>query len=254
MQYMKVTPSLFTAVLVAVVVGAFALKFLAKGGLLPPHEFAYGTALPNSDAIPERIDQFLSLDALDSSRIQIQTYVGNTSAKNLKPLINYIASQENKNFAGLVADLENVDQLQDQKEKAIRLVKTLLPYKELLKNEQREDSVIVFVYYGLKQPSELSPVTRTRITGLVRQLDTAAQAAKFDSGNCPENYLVGNINVYPLALDNTSWHDTAQFDSSKNAPVLEIRFMGLKGIFRYLLDEMTAKTGASFVHVDGESL
>ena len=36
--------------------------------------------------------------------------------------------------------------------------------------------------------------------------------------------------------------------------MLEIRFMGLKGIFRYLLDQMTAKTGAAFVHVDGESL
>jgi hypothetical protein len=35
---------------------------------------------------------------------------------------------------------------------------------------------------------------------------------------------------------------------------LEIRFMGLKGIFRYLLDQMTRQTGASFVHLDGESL
>lgn len=68
------------------------------------------------------------------------------------------------------------------------------------------------------------------------------------------HYLRGNINVYPLALDNTSWHDTVEFNSPKDAPVLEIRFMGLKGIFRYLLDEMTAKTGATFVHVDGESL
>jgi hypothetical protein len=30
--------------------------------------------------------------------------------------------------------------------------------------------------------------------------------------------------------------------------------MGLKGVFRYMLDEMTAKTGASFLHVDGESI
>jgi hypothetical protein len=29
--------------------------------------------------------------------------------------------------------------------------------------------------------------------------------------------------------------------------------MGLKGIFRYLLDEMTKKTGDSFAHLDGES-
>ena len=88
----------------------------------------------------------------------------------------------------------------------------------------------------------------------MRQLDTAAQADKFDSGTCPNKYLKGNINVYPLGLDNTSWHDNVEFNSRKDAPVLEIRFMGLKGIVKYLLDQMTAKTGAAFVHVDGESL
>jgi len=82
----------------------------------------------------------------------------------------------------------------------------------------------------------------------------AKQSATFDSGECPRNYLVGNINVYPLALENTSWHSTVEFASPKEAPILEIRFMGLKGVFRYLLDEMTGKTGDSFLHLDGESI
>jgi len=154
----------------------------------------------------------------------------------------------------LVAALKQVDQLPGQQEKAVRLVKTLLPYKEALRNQAQQDSIIVFVYYALKQPSELSPEAKGKISSLVRQLDTTAQADKFDSGTCSSNYLRGNINVYPLALDNTSWHDTVEFNSPKDAPVLEIRFMGLKGIFRCLLNEMTAKTGATFVHVDGESL
>jgi len=251
---MKITPSLFAGILVAALVVVLVLKFWAKGGILPPHEFAYGAALRDSDAIPERMDQFLSLEALDPSQIQIQTFVGNSSAKDLKPLISYISSQRNHDFVGLVTALKDADQLSDQKEKALQAVKTLLPYKELLKNETEQDSVIIFVYYGLKQPSQLSPAARGKISGLVRQFDAATQADKFDSGECPSNYLIGNINIYPLALDNTSWHKTVEFDSPKDAPILEIRFMGLKGIFRYLLDEMTAKTGASFVHLDGESL
>jgi hypothetical protein len=40
----------------------------------------------------------------------------------------------------------------------------------------------------------------------------------------------------------------------KRRPVLEIRFTGLKGVFKYLLDEMTEKTGDSFRHLDGESI
>ena len=251
---MKVAPSLVAVIAVAVLVLVVLLKFWGQGGILPPHEFAYGTALRNSDAIPEQMDQFLSLQALDPKQVQIQTFVGDNSAENLGPLISYISSQRGHDFIALIAALREVDQLPDQKEKAIRLVKTLLPYKEALRNQAQQASIIVFVYYALRQPSELSPEAKGKISSLVRQLDTAAQADKFGSGTCPSNYLRGNINVYPLALENTSWHDTVEFNSPKDAPVLEIRFMGLKGIFRYLLNEMAAKTGAAFVHVDGESL
>jgi hypothetical protein len=251
---MKITPSLVAAIVVVALVLVVVLKFWGQGGILPPHEFAYGTALRNSDAIPERMDQFLSLEVLDPKQVQIQTFVGNNNAKNLSPLISYISSQRSHDFGALVAALKEVDQLPDQKEKAIRLVKTLLPYKEALRNQAQQDSIIVFVYYALRQSSELSPEVKRKIGNLVRQLDTAAQADKFDAATCPSNYLRGNINVYPLALDNTSWHDAVEFNFPKDAPVLEIRFMGLKGIFRYLLDEMTAKTDATFVHVDGESL
>jgi hypothetical protein len=93
-----------------------------------------------------------------------------------------------------------------------------------------------------------------QVGNLVRQLDTAKQSAEFDSGECPTNYLLGKINIYPLALENTSWHSMVEFAHPKEAPRLEIRFMGLKGIFRYLLDEMTRKTGDSFLQLDGESL
>jgi hypothetical protein len=251
---MKITPSIVAGILTAVLVLVLLLRVRAKGGDIPPHEFAYGVALKDSDAIPEEMDRFLSLEALDPNEVGIETYVGVRSEKNLKPLIDYISSQKNRDFGPLVGELKTVDQLSNQKKKAIQLVKTLIPYKDLLRNEEEQDEVIVFVSYGLKQPSELPREVRATIGSLVRQLDTDKQSAEFNSGKCPENYLVGNINVYPLALDNTFWHKNVQFASPKDAPVLEIRFMGLAGEFRYLLDEMTRKTGDSFVHLDGESL
>jgi hypothetical protein len=242
---------------IGILVGIVLLIFIFKGrgqGILPPHEFAYGTALSDCRAIPERMDKFLSIADMDPDQIQIQTFVGNNSEKNLKPLIAYISTQNHKNLGTLVADLRKVDELPNQKEKAIQFVKALLPYKDALKDESHQDEIIVFVYYGLKQPSKLSPPTRARVSDLVKQLDSAKQAAVFSSGECPTNYLVGNINVYPLALENTSWHAIAKFASPKDAPVLEIRFMGLRGIFKYLLDEMSARTGDTFLHLDGESI
>ena len=127
---MKITPSIVVAMVFAALLVFAVLKVWAKGGGLPPHEFAYGTALANSEAIPEQIDQFLSLEAVDPNEIQIQTFVGNRSEKNLNPLITYISSQKNIDFGPLVAALKNVDQLSNQKEKAIQLFKTLLPYKD----------------------------------------------------------------------------------------------------------------------------
>ena len=251
---MKITPSVVARMLVAALLVVLVPRFWAQGEVLPPHEFAYGTTLKNSEAIPERMDQFLSLEAMDPNEIQIQTFVGNHGEMNLAPLVAYISSQKNHDFGPLMAALKNVDQLSNQKEKAIQLVKTLLPYKDLLRNESQQDTIIVFVYYGLKQPSNLSQAARMKVGNLIRQLDTAKQAAEFDSGNCPKNYLVGNINIYPLGLENTFWHRMVELGSPKEAPVLEIRFMGLKGIFRYMLDEMTGKTGDSFLHLDGESL
>ena len=112
---MKMTPSLVGVIVVVALVLVFAFKFWGQGGILPPHEFAYGTALRNSDAIPERIDQFLSLEALDPGQVQIQTFVGNNNAKNLSPLISYISSQRGHDFGALVAALKNEINCQTKK-------------------------------------------------------------------------------------------------------------------------------------------
>lgn len=251
---MKVTPSIIVGTLLVLVLLVSVLRSRLKGGVLPPHEFAYGIALRNCEAIPQQIDQFLSLEPIDPGKIKVQTFVGNRSERNLSPLITYISAQKRPDFGPLIADLKKTDQLSNEKGKVIQLVKTLCQYKELLKNESQQDEIIVFAYYGLKPPSSLSQAAKTKISNLVKQLDTSKQSAEFDSGECADNYLTGNINIYPLAVENTFWHNTVEFDSPKDAPVLEIRFMGLKGVFRYLLDEMTAKTGNPFVHLDGESI
>ena len=114
---MKITPSVIVGVLIVVILLVLALRVRSKGGILPPHEFAYGAALRNCEAIPERMDQFLSLEVMDPNQIKIETFVGNGSAKNLTPLIAYISSQGNPSFGPLIAALKNVDQLPNQKEK-----------------------------------------------------------------------------------------------------------------------------------------
>lgn len=251
---MKVSFLVLLGILFVALLSILLLKNKAKAGFLPPHEFAYGTALTDIAELPERVEQFLSLDVLDPAKIQIETFVGFNSEKNLKPLIKHIASQKKADLKPLITSLNEIDRISNQKEKAVKLVKALLQYKELLKDETKQDFIIVFIYYGLKDPSNLSSTAKGRVSDLVRQLDTSKQLEEFNGGKCPKNYLVGNINIYPLALENTFWHKTVNFGTSKETPILEIRFMGLKGIFKYLLEDFKTKTGSSFEHLDGESL
>jgi hypothetical protein len=253
---MKSNLLVIAAMLFVAILFILLLKWKAKGGFsfLPPHEFVYGSTLKNSETISETIDQFLSLEVLDPNEIQIETYVGSNSGKNIKPLINYVTSQKNDALKPLINSLNEIEGISNQKEKAVRLVKALLPFKNLLRDESKQNYIIVFIYYGLKEPVNLSPMAKGQISSLIRQFDTAGEAEKFNNGICPRNYLVGNINIYPFALDNTSWHKNVDFGTSKEAPILEIRFMGLRGIFKYLLNVIETKTGISFKHLDGESI
>src|SRR5215467_10212231 len=118
---MRITPSLIVSV---VFVGLLVVRLIskAKGGLLPPHEFAYGTSLPTYTLLPERVDTFLSLPELDPDETEIETYVRTQSAKNLKPLIDYVASRKDQDFRELMTALKGTDQLTNQKEKAVQLV------------------------------------------------------------------------------------------------------------------------------------
>jgi len=56
------------------------------------------TALSTYTLLLERLDTFLSLPELDPDETAIETYVGMQSAKNLKPLIDYLASRKDQDF------------------------------------------------------------------------------------------------------------------------------------------------------------
>ena len=66
---MRITPSVVTRTLVAALVVVAVLRFWAQGGDLPPHEFAYGTALKSSEAIPLRMDQFFFFYDMETTDI-----------------------------------------------------------------------------------------------------------------------------------------------------------------------------------------
>jgi hypothetical protein len=101
----KITPSTIAWVALIILLLVIVLRNRTKAVGLPPHEFAHGTPVRNCEAIPGAIDEFLSLDVLDPATIQIETYVGNRSEKNLTPLIAYISSRKGRDSNPLVAEL-----------------------------------------------------------------------------------------------------------------------------------------------------
>jgi hypothetical protein len=105
-----------------------------------------------------------------------------------------------------------------------------------------------------KDVEALAAYFRGNVGSQLKKLDTDKQARSFSGQRCPTNFLQGNINIYPLAMENADWYKSIGLPGDQIRPILEIRFMGLRGIFRYLLDTMQHRTGLSFVHLDGEDL
>jgi hypothetical protein len=238
-------------IVIVVLIALFLYKTYKKDFSSPPHEFAYGIFLKSIEELPDMVEKFLSLEVLDPGKIEIET-IGDKVDKTLNLLIRYITSKQREELEPLISSLKEIDTLSNNKEKVIKLIKALIPYRDQLRDEENQDELIVFIKYGMKQPVDLPLDARGRIEGFVTTLDTPEQTESFKSERCPTNYFEGNINIYPLALENTFWHGVKNLGVSKNSPILEIRFLGLKGIFKYLIHKMENKTGKKFKHLDGE--
>jgi hypothetical protein len=193
-------------------------------GKEPPHEFVYGMQLESIKRIPDAIGDFLSLEALDQDKIMIQTWTNYDTKDGIGLLIIYLKKIKNQEIKDLITSLENIEQIDNQREKAINLFTALIPYSDLLNNVTKRDELIVSVNYSVKRSGALNSSIKSVIAELVSKLDKPAQAKRFRDNKEPQNYLEGNINIYPLDLANKS---------GSNPAILEVRFTGLKGIFKY---------------------
>jgi hypothetical protein len=226
--------------------------------LLSPHEFAYGVPLGSIQDLRHAVSQFLSLPALDPTRIKIQASMvgGSGGSGDIASVAKYLNAKmgSRPGVANLVSELRRINSIPDPLEKTDALLQALIRDRDIIRDEPNQDQVIVFVFYRLKDPSLLDLGMKTEISSATRKLDSDGQARLFDSRKCPKNFLVGNINIYPLAMENVGWYESLGLSGDQSRPILEIRFIGLKGIFRYLLDTMERESGLSFIHLDGEEL
>ncbi len=239
-------------VIVAVLLIIFGIKYFNSLSF-PPHEFAYGMPLNNIKELSTSIDRFLSLTEIDQDKIEIETYAGNNSSKDLNLLIQYI-SKKHPELTELSNTLEQINKIEDTKQKALKLIEALLPYKDKLRDDANMDQLIVFIYFQIKQPNKLLDTSANEINTLVNQMDTAKQSKRYLKGNLPKNYIYGNINVYPLSMENLFWHKNIKDRAIPDKPILEIRFMGLRGIFKHLLNTFERQENTSFLYLDGERI
>jgi len=232
------------------------LRFARALGALPPHEFAYGTQLKDITDLPERVRQILSLEIFDAQKIRIEVS-GMKGANDLRDLATYCSEIQRQttgleSFPGLIKDVQKI---QPELERAVCLIQRLVEYREALRDETRQDEVIVFVHYAFKHPQSLPQDVRDAVERYVTQLDTPRESQRFAGRNCPPNFLAGNINIYPRLIENTSWYASMSAEEDgRTPPILEIRFMGLRGLFKYILREIQNRLACEFGYLDGDPL
>lgn len=233
---------------------AWAIHILRDSEATPPHESAYGIQLAGIDELPTRVRQILSLDIFDPRKTTIQISSMRRSC-GIAKLTRYCAklAKHNSNLKPLIASLKQTEKVLPVQEAAVQLIELLVAYRAGLRDESKQDEVIVFIHFGLKDPSELDPGTREAIQRLVQRVDTPKEAQEFNSGHCPKVFLKGNINIYPRAIENISWYHLVKLDlPDQTKPILELRFMGLRGVFIYILDEIEKRLRCTFFGLDGE--
>jgi hypothetical protein len=232
------------------------LRILGALGVIPPHEFAYGTQLENVGELSNYVRQILSLEFFDPRKTRIKVSLIGKSG-GIQTLSKYCSdlAKRDSGLDPLAVSLKQIDGMQPDLETSIQMIDRLVEYRESLNDEASQDEIIVFIHFGLKNPELLDPATRDTIARLVERVDTSKQARQFNTGQCPQRFLKGNINIYPRAIENTSWYHLANLEmSDQTRPILELRFMGLGGVFIYILDEIETRLGYKFFHLDGESI
>jgi hypothetical protein len=244
------------------VIAVFAIAYFVwsklGNSLLPPHEFAYGAPLGSIQDLPHAVSQFLSLPALDPAKIRIEASIlgGSGGSGDIASLAKYLNAKmgSRPGVANLVSELRRINSIPNPLEKTDALLEALIRDRDIIRDEPNQDRAIVFIFYDLKEPSLLDSGMKAEISIATHTLDSDSQARLFDSQKCPKNFLEGNINIYPLAMENVGWYKSLGLPGDQNRPILEIRFMGLRGIFRFLLDGMEHASGLPFMHLDGEKL
>jgi hypothetical protein len=234
------------------------LNFLKRFGAIPPHECAYGIQLASIEDLSNRVRQILEMEFFDPAKTNIKvSCLGGGGGSGIVVLRQYCAelAKDNSRLEPLVESLKQIEKMQPAQEAAIRMIDLLVRYRTDLEDEESQDEIIVFIHFGLKDLARPDPATREALARLVERVDTPKQAEKFKSRRCPQNFLGGDINIYPLAIGNTSWYRLANLEmADQNRPILELRFTGLGGVFIYLLDEIEKRFGYKFFHLDGESI
>jgi hypothetical protein len=234
-----------------------AILRLVRGfGALPPHECAYGMQLAKIEELSDRVGAILSLECFDPRKTEIEvSSLGGFSG--LRGLTRYCAevTKESPNREALLSSLKEIEKMQPVQQAATQLVERLVQYRDDLRDEASQDEMIVFIKYGLKDPAELDAMAQDVLGKIVERVDTATQFQKFSRGHCPPNFLAGNINIYPRLIENTAWYHLVNLElADPTRPILELRFMGLGGVFIFILDQLEATLGYKFFHLDGESI
>lgn len=151
-----------------------------------------------------------------------------------------------------LTDLDRLEKVRNPRDRAVALARMLVEMRESFRDDERQDDVIAFIQFALRRPQQLSNPDRDEALAAVSELDGPEDAAELEAGASPDEAFAGNVNLYPLAIENTSWFEIAEELDGPPTPVLEIRFTGLRGLGRLLFRQFESATGLTLIHLDGD--
>jgi|GEM_PF-5951445 len=218
------------------------------------NEYVYGLILKSIDQLPEVVYYMLSGKLINQDSLSIELiYIrkdGKIKNGRIKDLREILRSKGIDPIS-LDAFLKNIEKGSYLSPENCRdLIVKVIEKKENLKAHIGSEEIIISIKFHMKELNQIDSEIFQEMVALVKRVDGDELARSLLKKKIPKRRRVGWLNISLFDIEGGFWREKLSDEDVKGV-ILEVRFYGLGGILKYLLDETKMRYNISYIHLEG---
>lgn len=218
-------------------------------------EYVYGFLLKDIAQITEVVEYLLTLEAINEKAISTEfVHIredGSFISGGIEGFRKVVKKRLGNNaiYMGFTKGLEGGKYVSPQDIQ--QFLVGVIENREILRRKALpEEEIIISIQFEIKDLKQLGTNLFEEIGSLVKAIDSKKMARMFLKRRLSRKYRRGWINIYPFDIEGKFWQEKLSYPGEKG-PILEVRYYGSGGCFKYLLEEVRKRYGISYIHLEG---